>query len=179
MVIWLSGLSGAGKTTIAEAVVLLVKPKLGNIVLIDGDIVRELFGATLAFDEESRVIQINRIQRLAKWLSGQGLPVVVAALFCREDLMKWNRENLPGYYEVYVDAPLELLRGRDPKGLYAKAQRGEVDNVVGIDVPWYPPEKPHLTIDALKMEPVKELARRIVAHAPGYADIFPQVDRSK
>ena len=60
MVIWLTGLSGAGKTTIAEALVQLVRPKLGNVVLIDGDIIRELFGASLAFDEESRVIQISR-----------------------------------------------------------------------------------------------------------------------
>lgn len=169
MVIWLTGLSGAGKTTIAETLARLLKPRLPELVLIDGDVIRELFGASLGFDEGARREQIGRLQRLSGLLARQGLVVVVAALYAHPDLLTWNRVHLPGYFEVYVDAPLALVQQRDVKGLYAKAKAGAMPNVVGIDIPWHAPQQPDLVIDAQAGETPEASARRIIQRLPRLA----------
>ncbi len=160
-VIWLTGLSGAGKSTIATALVDALKPARQGVVLIDGDTVRALFGGDLAYHEAARREQIGRIQRLAHWLGGQGLCVVVAALYAHPELLAWNRANLPGYFEIYVDAPMNLLRTRDTKGLYAGAAAGAVSSVVGVDIPWHAPEHPDMVVDAARMDPPAETAQAI------------------
>jgi len=139
MVIWITGLSGSGKTTVSQAIKNLVKHNLPQLVLVDGDEVRELFNDNLGHTEEARVIQIKRLQRLAKVLSSQNLIVIIAALYSHPDLLAWNRTNFQNYWEVYLDVDLETVRHRDPKGLYKKAYAGELNNVVGLDIPWNPP----------------------------------------
>jgi adenylylsulfate kinase len=166
MVVWLTGLSGAGKSTIATALVQLAKPTIPSLVSIDGDVVRDLFGAGLGFDEESRKAQIQRIQRLSLFLASQDIPVITSALYCHPDLMRWNRENLPGYFEVYVDTPLATVMERDTKGLYAKARAGETRHVVGIDVPWHAPQAPDLIVRTAETTP-QTLAAEILAAAFG------------
>jgi adenylylsulfate kinase len=148
MLIWLTGLSGSGKTTIAKAIVDLAAANNNQIVLIDGDVVRELFGGNLGFDEQSRRQQIGRIQRLAHWISQQNIGVVIAALYAHPDLLSWNRNNLPGYFEVYVDTPLRIIESRDTKGLYKKARDGKLDNVVGLDIPWHAPLEPDYVVNS-------------------------------
>lgn len=167
MVIWLTGLSGAGKTTIAEAMVAMLKPQVPQLVLVDGDVIRELFGASLGYEEPARREQIGRLQRLSGWLARQGQTVVVAALYAHPDLLAWNRDNLPGYFEVYVDAPMKLLRERDSKGLYAGADSGRTPNVVGVDIPWHAPQNPDIVIDASCVEPPRDIAIRIIRQIPG------------
>ena len=125
VVIWITGLSGAGKTSLCDALGRMLKPCLPQLVRIDGDAVRQLFGDALEHTEADRKVQIGRIQRLAKMLSEQGLVVLVAALYCHPDLLAWNRTNLTDYFEVYLDAPLDLVERRDNKGLYAGAAAGE------------------------------------------------------
>lgn len=169
MVIWLTGLSGAGKTTIAEAMVSMLKPHRPQLVLVDGDVIRELFGAGLGYEEPARWEQIGRIQRLSGWLARQGQDVIVAALYAHPNLLAWNRKNLPGYFEVYVDAPMALLRERDSKGLYAGADRGQTPNVVGVDIPWHAPQQPDMVIDASGLEPPLNLAARIIGQIPDLA----------
>lgn len=171
-VIWLTGVSGAGKTTIAEAIQRLAKPRLPELVLIDGDVIRDLFGAGLGFHEAARVEQIGRIQRLAKMLAGQGLIVVVAALYAHPDLLDWNRRNLPGYVEVYVQADMDVVRRRDVKGLYAKAAAGTMPNVVGIDIPWHAPQHPDLIIHSAGGESPEQGARRVMAAVPRLAHLL-------
>jgi adenylylsulfate kinase len=165
MVVWLTGLSGAGKTTIAEAIVRVVKPSLPSLVLIDGDVIRDLFGAGLGFDEDARKLQIGRIQRLAQFLAHQNVPVIVSALYSNPELMGWNRENLPDYFEIYVDTPLETVVARDTKGLYSKAQAGELLNVVGIDIPWHIPRTPDMVVSTLEVTP-EFTARKIIEAVP-------------
>lgn len=169
MVIWLTGLSGAGKTTIAEAMVDVLKPHMPQLVLVDGDVIRELFGASLGYEEPARREQIGRLQRLSGWLARQGQTVVVAALYAHPDLLAWNRENLPGYFEVYVNAPMDLLRERDSKGLYAGADSGQIPNVVGVDIPWHAPQQSDMVIDAGRIEPPSDVAMRIVCQIPHLA----------
>lgn len=169
MVVWLTGLSGAGKSTVAQALFNLVKPVVPETMLIDGDVIRELFGASLGYHEAARHEHISRIQRLANGFARQDLMVIVAALYAHPELMRWNRANLPGYFEVYVDAPLSLLRARDSKGLYAGAAAGTIPNVVGVDIPWHTPERPDLVIDASRGEPPAEIALRIARRVPRLA----------
>jgi len=168
MVIWVTGLSGAGKTTLCRAVEALVKPRLPELVLLDGDVVRGAFG-DLGYHEADRVVQVRRLQALAKALAEQDLAVMVACLYAHPDLLAWNRDNLPGYFEVYVRAPLELVRKRDSKGLYRAAFAGETENVVGVDIPWHAPERPDIVIDTANGETPEDAARRLACAVPRLA----------
>ena len=165
MVIWLTGLSGAGKTTIAKQIFELVKPHKPETILVDGDIIRELFGNDLGFSEKDRIIQINRIQRLSLFLSDQGFCVIVAALYSNPELLKWNRESLPYYFEIYVDTPFDVIKQRDSKGLYSKASKGSIDNVVGLDIPWHKPTHSDLTVVSDGVDPT-QLAREVIQKIP-------------
>jgi adenylylsulfate kinase-like enzyme len=165
MVVWLTGLSGAGKTTIAEAMLCVVKPRLPSLVLIDGDVIRDLFGAGLGFDEEARKLQIGRIQRLAQFLDRQNIPVIVSALYSNPELMDWNRRNLSEYFEVYIDTPLETVIARDTKGLYSRARAGKLLHVVGLDIPWHIPESPDMVVSSAGVAP-ELIAQEIIKAVP-------------
>lgn len=158
MVIWITGLSGAGKTTLANAFIASVRSEYPNIVLLDGDAVRSLYGDDLDYVESDRVIQINRLQSLAAFLDKQGIVVVVAALYAHPDLLDWNRERFSSYYEVYLDAPMEQLNERDSKGLYRKAREGHMKDVVGVDIPWHAPQSSDMRVDTTKGDTPDALA---------------------
>jgi cytidine diphosphoramidate kinase len=171
MIIWITGLSGAGKTTLSNAIAGLLRPRLPHLVVVDGDVVRELFGNDLDYTIESRRKQIQRIQRLSLWLEGQGCVVMVAALYASPELLEWNRKYFKSYFEIYIEAPLDLLRARDGKGLYAKATAGEASHVVGVDIPWLAPSRPDFRVDAARREPPDETARKIVAAIPQFGAV--------
>jgi adenylylsulfate kinase-like enzyme len=165
MVLWLTGLSGAGKSTIANEIVRIVKPNLPGLVLIDGDVIRNLFGASLGYEEGARKVQILRLQQLAQFLSMQDIPVIVSALYSHPDLMQWNLDHLSGYFEVYVNTPFETVMSRDTKGLYAKVKAGDISNVVGFDIPWHVPKNSHLVIETTKLTP-EAIAYKIIDLVP-------------
>ncbi|MEE2722146.1 MAG: adenylyl-sulfate kinase [Pseudomonadota bacterium] len=167
MIIWSTGLSGSGKSTLCDALTKLLKPSIPELVLLDGDVVREAFGGDLGYREQDRVIQIKRLQALAQALSKQNLVVLVAALYSHPDLLVWNRKNMSLYFEVYLDAPLELVQKRDPKGLYAKAAAGQMTDVVGLDIPWHEPVSPDLRIDMTVEADPDTHARTIIENCPG------------
>lgn len=169
MVIWLTGISGAGKTTICDAMWDLLKPSLPELISIDGDIVRQLFAHKLGYAEPDRVQQIQRIQTLAKFLSDQGQIVLVAALYARDDLLVWNRKNFTDYFEVYIDASIDLVRARDPKGLYANA--GPSPQIVGIDIPWNPPSNPDVIVEADNQITSTDIAKHIISKIPAFSNI--------
>jgi adenylylsulfate kinase-like enzyme len=169
MVIWITGLSGAGKTTLARALWSILKPSIRELVILDGDAIRNACGDDLGFTEPERVAQIKRLQRLARLLSEQGMVVIVAAVYAHRDLMAWNRMHLGSYFEVYLRTSMEGLRLRDPKGIYAGSSTGRIPNVVGVDIPWHTPKTPDLVIDMDHPEGPETLARRIIAAIPGLA----------
>lgn len=146
MVLWFTGLSGSGKTTICKYLYSRLKCRIPEIVILDGDSVRESISTDLGFSESDRIRQVTRVQRLAKILSDQGLIVLVAVVYANPKLLEWNRREINGYFEILIDAPLRIVQARDPKGIYASARRGEIKNIVGLDLPWHRAGQPDLVI---------------------------------
>ena len=156
MIIWITGISGAGKTTLGLEVLKKLREKHKNVVSLDGDIVRDLFENNLKYDIDSRVTQIKRLQKLSLFLQSQNIIVVVSALYSSADLLRWNRKNFKSYFEIYLDASLKLVMKRDVKGLYKKFKEGKEKNIVGIDIPWNPPLNFDLKIKMDEMFSVKQ-----------------------
>lgn len=147
MVIWMIGLSGAGKTTLANEVIRIAKGDIANVVVVDGDVIRETFGNDLGHSMADRRRNAERMMRLCRWLDGQGIHVVCAILSLFPEHRTWMRDNVDNYFEVFIDAPLEQLQVRDGKGLYAKFARGETTDVAGLDLEFPVPVAPDLVIE--------------------------------
>ena len=162
MVIWITGISGAGKTTIATSIIQNYKHRFHNLVNIDGDVVRELYGSDLGYEEKDRISQIKRMQKLCLFLENQNLIVIASALYSNFELMDWNRKNFSEYFEIYLNASLDLVKKRDPKGIYQKFVKGEEKNLVGIDIPWHEPKKPNLVIDMDEVKSVSDVRKNII-----------------
>ncbi len=149
MIIWLVGLSGAGKTTVARELHAQWQAKAPATVLVDGDEIREIFQhdrAPAAYTIEGRRINAERIAAMSAWLDRQNINAVVSILCIFPDILAANRSRYSGYFEVFIDAPMAALEARDGKGLYAAARRGEMAHVVGIDIPFPTPEHADLVI---------------------------------
>jgi adenylylsulfate kinase len=144
MVIWLTGLSGSGKTTIANGAVQELQ-KLGvRCELLDGDKCRQTICSGLGFSQADREENVRRIAFVARLLAQHDVVVVVAAISPYRNVRDAYRNETEGYFEVYIDAPLQICETRDPKGLYKKARAGEIEGFTGIDAPYEPPLSPDL-----------------------------------
>lgn len=146
MVLWLIGLSGAGKTTLAKELVSLARKDVSNIVLIDGDIIRELFSNDLGHSLEDRKKNADRLCHLCKFMDDQQIHVVCAILSLFPESREWNRKNIRNYFEVFIDAPFEHLVERDYKGLYYKALNKKIKDVAGVDIEFAQPTNSDLII---------------------------------
>ena len=162
----MTGLSGAGKTTLCTALHNILKADLPELVILDGDAVRAAFGHNLGYKEDDRVLQVNRLQALARVLSDQNLVVIVGVLYNNAELLAWNRAELSDYYEIYLKASLETVRSRDPKGLYAKRMAGDLSDVVGIDIPWNEPQNADFVLDMDEASDPHTMAMQIVKAIP-------------
>lgn len=164
MVIWIIGLSGTGKTTLATQVVERIRQLNGKVVLLDGDLIRTLFGNDVDHTIEGRRRNAERLSVLSKFLADQGIHVVAAVLSIFPEWRRWNRENIPNYSEVYIKASMQTLLRRDIKNLYARAAKGEIVNVVGVDIPFPEPENPDLVIENdVDLFDFQELTDRIMS----------------
>jgi adenylylsulfate kinase len=147
MVIWIIGMSATGKSTLAGQVVQRLRRSNQKVVFLDGDVIRTLFGNDVDHTLEGRRRNAERLSQLSKFLADQGIHVVAAVLSIFPEWRLWNRRNIPDYAEVYVKATMQTLLRRDTKNLYARALKGEITNVVGVDLPFPEPENPELVID--------------------------------
>lgn len=143
-VYWLTGLSGAGKTTIAKELYCKLKAKKPNVIMLDGDTLRETFGNDLGYSKEDRFKSAMRNAKLCKFLSDQGIHVVCATISMFHDCRNWNRESIQNYKEIYIKVSLEDLKKRNQKGLYSVD--GNNKNVVGIDIEFEEPKNPDLIV---------------------------------
>ncbi|OGN30002.1 MAG: hypothetical protein A3A33_01615 [Candidatus Yanofskybacteria bacterium RIFCSPLOWO2_01_FULL_49_25] len=144
-VIWITGLPGTGKTTLAKKVFSLIRLKV-PAVFIDGDAVRKMTGNDLGYSVKDRIKNAYRISRLCKLLSDQGLVVVCATVSLFKEIHTWNRRNMPGLFEVFIDTPAHILHQRDRKKLYTKSKAGKITDLVGIHQSYDVPRDPHLII---------------------------------
>ena len=166
MIVWITGLSGAGKSTLASHLVDLLRARGETIVFLDGDELREVFGATVASVEnhgrEARLTLAMQYAKLCRVLSSQGLAVVIATISLFREIHEWNRANLPGYFEVYLQVPLDELRRRDPKKIYRRFDAGELKYVAGLDLPVDLPEFSDMIIEFDSEQSVSEVATRVL-----------------
>ena len=153
VVLWFTGLPGAGKTTIAEALQIELLEKNCTAVLFDGDSVRCGLSKDLGFSDEDRAENTRRIAEVSKLVTDAGLSVIVAMIspFRRERQMAKSILKGVNFIETFIDAPLEVCEIRDPKGLYAKARYGKISQFTGIDSRYQEPENPDLHIDTVKL----------------------------
>ena len=160
-VIWFTGLSGAGKSTIANLVEARLHALGYHTYLLDGDNVRHGLNKDLGFTEADRVENTRRVAELSRLLVDAGLVVLVAFIspFRAERRMARELVESGEFFEVFVDAPLSVAESRDPKGLYRKARAGELKNFTGIDSPYEPPEHPELRLDTTTLAPVEAAAQ--------------------
>ncbi len=143
---WITGLSGAGKTTIGTLLYQYIKTKKDNVVFLDGDILREIY-QTADYSAEGRKKLAYQHGRLCKMLTEQNIDVVICVIAMYEDCRRWNRKNIERYQEIYLDVSMDELIRRDQKQLYSKALRNEISNVMGINMEFEAPENPTLRID--------------------------------
>lgn len=160
-VIWFTGLSGSGKTTIAHAVEDKLLDAGVPIEVLDGDVVRENLSKGLGFSKEDRDTNIRRIAFVAHLLQRNGAFVITAAISPYRSIRDEARHMIKDFVEVFADAPLEVCESRDVKGLYAKARAGEIKGFTGIDDPYEAPENPEVVCDTEK-ESVEESAQKVI-----------------
>ncbi|EKS9797850.1 MULTISPECIES: sulfate adenylyltransferase subunit CysN [Burkholderia] len=164
-IVWLTGLSGAGKSTIANLVEKRLHALGKHTYLLDGDNVRHGLNRDLGFTETDRVENIRRVAEVARLMLDAGLITLVSFIspFRAERDMARAMAGPDEFVEVFVDTPLAVAEERDPKGLYKKARRGELKHFTGIDSPYEPPAQPELRVDTVAESP-EEAADRIVAY---------------
>jgi len=165
MVVWITGPSAVGKTAVGERLWSLWKERAPNVVLVDGDAMRQIFGTgsdPAAFAPAGRRANAERIVEICRWLDAQGVHVVCCILAIFDDILERNRGLFSGYLEVRLSAPHGVLAARDPKGLYRKALAGEMANVVGIDIPYALRSTPDLSFDTAGAASADEIARSII-----------------
>ncbi|HWL66656.1 MAG TPA: adenylyl-sulfate kinase [Actinomycetota bacterium] len=160
-VIWFTGLSGSGKTTIAHVVEEKLLDAGVPVEILDGDVVRENLSKGLGFSEEDRNTNIRRIAFVAHLLQRNGVFVITAAISPYKAIRDEARAMIKDFVEVYADAPLEVCEERDVKGLYAKARAGEIKGFTGIDDPYEAPDNAEVVAKTGELS-VEESAQKVI-----------------
>lgn len=161
MVIWITGLPGSGKTTIANELYKRLVAQKKQVVLLDGDQLRNAL-SNFNYDNESRLSLAMTYSRLCKMFSSQGQFVICATVSMFDVVREWNYEHNPDYYEIYLKVSKETLYKRDKKQLYTKAKADNEKNVVGADLDYEEPKNPNLTITDKDDSPLTEMIELII-----------------
>jgi adenylyl-sulfate kinase len=162
LALWLTGLSGAGKSTIAEGVAAELRRRGRRVEVLDGDAIRENLSRGLGFSREDRDTNIRRIGFVAELLARNGVVVIVAAISPYRAARDQVRDRIGRFVEVHVHCPLEELVRRDVKGLYRRALAGEIANFTGVSDPYEEPVQPEVVVDT-SVESVDGSVHRVLA----------------
>jgi adenylyl-sulfate kinase len=160
--LWFTGLSGAGKSTISGIIEKRLREAGARIEVLDGDVVRENLSKGLGFSKEDRDINIRRIGFVCELLSRNGVIAMVAAISPYRAVREEIRSRIANFVEVYVECPLDVVAGRDVKGLYKKAIAGEIPQFTGVSDPYEPPLHPEVVVHSDRQSP-EESANRVWA----------------
>lgn len=172
--LWYTGLSGSGKSTIANAVDALLFQRQCHSYLLDGDNVRHGLNGDLGFSDEDRIENIRRISEVAQLFVDAGLIVSTAFIspFAADRAMAANKLATGEFIEVFIDTPIEICEQRDPKGLYKKARAGEIKDFTGIDSTYEAPENPTIHIDT-RDKSIEQCAQQVVDYLTEHGFIKP------
>lgn len=143
---WITGLSGAGKTTIGKILYEYMAKKNNHIILLDGDILRDVY-KDYTYTTQGRIDLTYRNARLCKMLNDQGIDVIICCIAMYDECREWNRNNIKNYKEIYLNVPIDELIKRDQKKLYSRALNNELENVMGINLAYESPKCPDLEIN--------------------------------
>ena len=146
MILWITGISGSGKTTIGKTFYKQFVKKYKNTIFLDGDEFRSIFGRDLKYTIKDRDKNAKRMTALVKYVSEQKINIIISANITSESYRTWCRKNLKNFIQIYIRAKIEALIKRDYKGLYKKALNKKIKNVVAIDLPFKDPKKVDLFI---------------------------------
>ena len=172
--LWMTGLSGAGKTTIARLLETRLKDRGVRFERLDGDVVRESLTRDLGFSKEDRDKNIERVTFVAKLLSRNNVGVVCSFISPYQEQRDMVRQETTNFIEVFVHAPLEVCAERDVKGMYAKAFAGEIANFTGVSDPYEAPENPDILIPTHEQTP-EESASYVIAYLEEHS-LIPVVE---
>ena len=170
----MTGLSGAGKSTIAEGVAAQLRARQQPVEILDGDVVRTHLSKGLGFSKQDRDTNIRRIGWVAGLLTRHGVIAITAAISPYRDIREEARGQIGRFVEVFCDAPLDVLTDRDTKGLYKKALAGELKNFTGVNDPYEAPHAPEVHLHTDRSEPLQGIAHVLrAAELLGYLPIGP------
>ncbi|MCP4120883.1 MAG: adenylyl-sulfate kinase [Bacteroidetes bacterium] len=163
LVLWMTGLSGSGKSTVAKGVEKILHDKGFLTQVLDGDNVRTGINNNLGFSEEDRTENIRRISEISKLFVNSGIITINSFVSPTLEIRNQAREIIgkDDFYEIYINAPFEVCEERDVKGLYAKARKGEIKNFTGLDAPFEAPEQPALEVRTFE-EPIERSVYKVV-----------------
>ncbi len=147
MVVWVIGLAGSGKTTVAKMLCDAFWDFKKPVVLLDGDNVRDVFGNDLGYTKRDRLINASRIKSLCHLLDQQNINVVCAILSISQADRNWCRANLNNYKEIYLDVSVDIIEARGTRDIYRQYKDGETENIVGCDIEFEAPERPDFIIE--------------------------------
>ncbi|MDD5999635.1 MAG: adenylyl-sulfate kinase [Lachnospiraceae bacterium] len=169
---WITGLSGAGKTTIGNALYYELKQKQDNLIILDGDILKKLVGDSLGYSKEDRRKRACYYSNLCKILTDQGISVIICTIAMYDSVREWNRENIERYVEVFLRVSKDILLKRDRKGLYSGHSKGKIVNVAGMDQGVEFPKHPDIIIENDGTRTVAECVKEIVEYDVKVTDTF-------
>jgi len=160
--LWFTGLPSAGKTSIAKALIPLLRERGWSVELLDGDEVRRGLSSDLGFDRVGREAHAGRVSFVAKLLARNNMIPIVALISPYATSRARARAEIGRFVEIYVSTPIEVCEQRDAKGLYKRARRGEIREMTGVDDPYEIPERPEIRVDTIDQTP-EESARYVLS----------------